>query len=111
KHYNWFHHVKQWVENKNNLNIHFVKYEDLRQDFDTTVKGIANFLEIDLTGEILARVQQRTSFEYMHSQQHKLGPRIDLVKDIVHKPYSVVNQDKFIRSGSVGEGIVALSPE
>lgn len=93
---NWFKFNNEWLENKNNLNILFVSYEQLTNNFDATLQKIAAFVEVNLTDEIIARVKEHTSFEYMKKHESKFGEVTP-----IHQR-KVFNQ--FIRKGKTGEG-------
>jgi len=110
RYYNWFDHVKGWVENKNHLPIHYVLYESLINDFDRTVEKIVRFCDLSVTETILKRAQERTSFAFMKKHEQKLGPAPSMFRDTADAPFSVKNQTGFIRSGQVGEGHSVLNP-
>lgn len=107
--YNWFEHVKDWVENKSQLPIFYVRYESLKQDFDNTIKKIVEFCDIPVTDEVLRRTRERTTFAFMKEQQLKLGPSPTQFRETTDAPYKVKNQAQFIRKGNVGEGKLVLT--
>ncbi len=109
KYYNWFSHMKEWCENKNEIPILFIKYEDLKRTFDETINRIANFCNIPVNNEILERTRERTSFDFMKAHQVKLGPLPSYFKNQANPPYAVKNQEQFIRSGRIGEGVLQLN--
>lgn len=109
--YNWFEHVRLWLENSRNLPIHYVFFEDLKNDFSGTVKGIADFCDIEVNDAVMARVLDRCSFASMKKHESQLGPRNSHFDNISDSPYHVKNADQFIRRGDVGEGKETLSPE
>lgn len=92
--YNWFTYTKTWLENKHGLNIYYVKYEDLKNNFDATVQNIAQFLQVNLNEETLQRIKERSSFAFMKQHEEKFGEQ--------PKDKRVYNQ--FIRKGEIGEG-------
>ncbi|MCE7989317.1 MAG: sulfotransferase domain-containing protein [Caldilinea sp. CFX5] len=109
--YNWFEHVKAWVENKNKLPVMYVQYESLQKDFDNTIKRIARLCDIPITEAILTRTRDRTSFAFMKAYELKLGPTSGMFKATEDAPYKVKNETQFIRQGKIGEGQLVLTPE
>lgn len=93
---NWFKYNREWMENKNRLNIHYVSYEELKNNFDDTVRKIARFLNVQLNDETLQRVKTYASFEYMKAHESKFGEKAPERKELVY--------DQFIRSGKSGTG-------
>lgn len=108
--YNWFDHLRPWLANSQDLPIHYMHYEDLKSDFDRTVRELASFCGISVSEEIIGRTRQQSSFASMKQHELQLGPRnahfAGREKDA---PYLVKNPDQFIRSGQVGEGKRALN--
>lgn len=111
RYYNWFEHVKGWVENRNNLSILVVRYESLLNDFDRTVENLGRFCNLPLTDSVLQRARERTSFAFMRRHQLKLGPAPTMFRNSEDAPFKVKNQTEFIRTGRIGEGGVMLTPE
>lgn len=85
----WADHVLSWWEHNDSDNICFVKYEDLRHDFDTTVKRLADFLEYDLPPSLMDTIRQKTSFQVMK-------------QDEFSNMHEIQELSKFFRKGQVG---------
>lgn len=109
--YNWFEHTKRWFENSYGLPIHYVRYEDLKSDFETTVRGVADYLGLQIDDAIIARTVDRCSFSAMKRHESQLGPRNDHFANTAEAPYFVKNPDQFIRRGQIGDGLATLSAE
>jgi hypothetical protein len=109
RHYNWFYHVRDWVENQNRLPILYVQYESLKNDFDNTVARIVKFCNLAVTDAILKRAQERTSFAFMKQHELQLGPVPTQFRQGKDAPYKVKTQTEFIRQGRVGEGHIVLT--
>ena len=92
--YNWFTYTKQWLENKDRFNILYVNYADLKNNFEETILDIARFLEVNVTEEMLTRIKERSSFEFMKANETKFGEQAQAQK--------IYNQ--FIRKGNLGDG-------
>ena len=101
--YNWFSFTKQWLKNEHDFPILYISYEALKNDFEGTVRRIADFLEVTLTPEILDNIATYTTFEYMKQHETKFGER----------PQKMDRRrfDQFIRKGSLGEGKKYLNDE
>lgn len=97
--YNWFTFTKSWLENKHRLNVYYVKYEDLKNNFDETILSIADFLDTKLDEDQFKRIKERSSFEFMKLHEDKFGEQ--------PKDKRVYNQ--FIRSGNIGDGKKEMS--
>lgn len=98
---NWFKFNKEWLENKNNLPILYVTYEQLTNDFENTIIRISRYLEIELTTEIMERTKEHASFKYMKENERKFG----LIPPKTEK--KVYNE--FIRNGEIGQGNVYMN--
>lgn len=107
--YNWFDHVRGWHENKNNLNILYVYYEDLIYDLDKQLDRIAQFCNIDINPTLKAKVKTVSSFENMKAQQLRLGPDSRHFSSDTKTPYKVKSQNHFVRSGRIGEGLERIN--
>lgn len=109
--YNWFDHIRPWLENRAGMPITYVRYEDLKRDFDGTVSRIASALDIDAPEAVLARVRERCSFPYMKQHETRFAPRNEHFSGKSGIPYLVREPNQFIRHGNIGEGVAALSDD
>lgn len=107
--YNWFDHIRPWLENKAGLPVTYVRFEDLKHDFVATVQRVAQACNIEAGPATLARVRERCSFTYMKQHEARFAPRNEHFAGKTGIPYLVRNPDQFIRHGNVGEGVAALS--
>jgi hypothetical protein len=90
----WFDYNVTWTENKSDLEILHLNYEDLICDKEKVISLISKFLNIGIDETILERVLQRTSFDFMKKHESKFGEQPD--------HWKVYNN--FIRNGRAGEG-------
>lgn len=74
----YFNHVKAWWPFRNEPNVLFVHYADMKRDVRAEIKRIANFLSIDVSptteggGEaMLDAVVQKSSYDYMQTNSLK----------------------------------------
>ncbi len=109
--YNWFEHTRLWMENRLDLPIHYVRFEDLKASFDETVRGIAEYFGIRIDHEIMSRTASLCSFASMKQHEYKLGPQNSHFSHISDSPYFVINSDQFIRRGEIGEGLATLTDD
>ncbi|MCO5248209.1 MAG: sulfotransferase domain-containing protein [Chitinophagales bacterium] len=100
---NWFIYNKEWLENKNGLNILYIAYEDLMNHFIPTLHRIAFFLNVKLTPEIIERTKLHSSFEYMKTHETKFGEVAPKKKELIY--------NQFIREGKAGKGQEYMSEE
>ena len=109
--YNWFDHIRPWLENPSRLPITYVRFEDLKSNFTATVRRVAEACGIDVPEAAMARVLERCSFEYMKQNEARFAPRNDHFAGKTDAPYLVRDSSQFIRHGKVGEGVAALTEQ
>jgi sulfotransferase len=85
----WFDHVLSWWEQKDADNILFLRYEDLKRNFDQELQKIAAFLGYPLTGEITNKIKHKTSFNHMK-------------KDSFSNLQEISQLEGFYRKGQIG---------
>ncbi|XP_069395138.1 amine sulfotransferase-like [Paralichthys olivaceus] len=61
----WFDHLNEYSAARNQLNIHFVQYENMLKDLRGEVVKLCAFLEQDLTDEAIDRVVEMSTFKNM----------------------------------------------
>ncbi|XP_035693064.1 bile salt sulfotransferase-like isoform X1 [Branchiostoma floridae] len=69
----YFDHVLGWWQMRDDPHFLFVKYEDMKKDFRSSVKTIAAFLEKELTDEHLALILNSCSLESMRKTLAESG--------------------------------------
>lgn len=107
--YNWFDHLRPWLENRRGLSILYVRYEDLKRDFEGTVRRLAVDCGIAANDDVMARVIERCGFAFMKQHEPKFAPRNEHFAGRTDAPYLVRHADQFIRHGVVGEGAATLT--
>ena len=63
----WFDHVLGWWAHKDDPNVLFLKYEDMKKDLSGSVQQIAEFIGCTITKEELEAVVKQTEFGSMKS--------------------------------------------
>ena len=87
----YFDHVAEWYSKRDEANVLFLLYEDLKRDLKSNVMKIAKFLGSDYeekllanNEEVLKRVLEKSSFESMRNQ-----PKNSWVSKNVFKQYTI----------------------
>lgn len=65
----WFRHVSDFVKNKRSLNMLVIRYEDLQENLEETIRKIATFCSISVDESGWLRIIENCSFSFM--QQHE----------------------------------------
>nr|XP_058947554.1 uncharacterized protein LOC131775458 [Pocillopora verrucosa] len=95
----WNDHVPGWWKHKDDPNVLFLKYEDLKKDLPSQVRLTANFLNKPLSENIINRIAEQCSFN---------GMTKDLSRYMVHVNES---QTSILRKGVVGDWKNYFTPE
>lgn len=95
----WNDHALGWWKHKDDPNVLFLKYEDLKKDLPSQVRLTANFLNKPLSEDIINRIAEQCSFN---------GMTKDLSRYMVHVNES---QTSILRKGVVGDWKNYFTPE
>ena len=90
----WFEYIKGWRQHKNEVNVFFMKYEEMIEDLRSSVLKIAKFLGRSLDEEQVDAIVKHTNFKSM-----KQNPSLNL--DGVPDIDSSISP--FMRKGQVGD--------
>ena len=85
----WFDHVLSWWQHRNDDNMLFLKYEDMKRDFDKQLDRIADFLGYPLTESTMNIIREKSSFEHMK-------------KDNFSNLHEIPELGSFFRKGEIG---------
>lgn len=91
----YFEHVLGWWLHKDDNNVLFLKYENMKRDLSTAVACIANFIGKDLSPALLAKIVAKTTFDEM-----KTDPNANHSWNAHHRD---PNEPPFMRKGTVGD--------
>jgi hypothetical protein len=70
----WPEHAHSYWAARNEPNVLFLTYKEMKADLEKAVRQVAEFLEVPLTPAQLARVCEKCSFDYMRSVREKFDP-------------------------------------
>ncbi|XP_035167187.1 sulfotransferase 6B1-like [Oxyura jamaicensis] len=94
----WFDHFLSWEEHKNDKNILFLFYEDMKKDLPKIVKEISVFLDIDISDDDIQDICKKSSFSEMKNDSEKEN------SDPSHTVCALTSNRKLIfRKGTVGD--------
>jgi hypothetical protein len=91
---NYFDHLLSWLPHKDDKNVLFLKYEDMKRDLPGAVSQIASFLEVDLSGDVIDKKANLTSFNKM---------KVDNSANYSWPPLHQEKGVEFMRKGTVGD--------
>jgi len=106
--------IASWWPHRNDPNVLWIHYEDLKKDLRYCIAKIAKFIEIPVTDQELDRIYSFSTFEYM--AQHFEKFKGDMVKKQMalylgkEEWKSEVGMIR-IDGGQIGQGASGLSPE
>ena len=96
----YFDHVLSWWAHKDDDNVLFLKYEDMKRDLPTAVAQIAKFINQDISKELVEEIAHKTTFANMKNDS-------SVIVNTVRKPTGT----DFLRKGEVGDWKNYFTPE
>ncbi len=104
-------HIRSWWPHRDDPNVLFLCYEDMKNDLPLTVRRIAAFIGCALDDELLALVVRQSSIEFMRThQQHFDDHLIREARDALCGLPPGGDSSK-VRTGNVGDHARELPPE
>jgi hypothetical protein len=99
----WDLHVAEWLERANRQPVHFVKYEEMKQDCIATFRKVVDFLNLQCSEDDLQRAVARGDFNSMRKEELTHGAA----------PYSGTKGERgfFVRKGKIDGWKEELSPQ
>ena len=92
---NYFDHLQSWWTHRNDPNILFLKFEDMKKDPCQAISQIASFIGADLSDEVVAKIADLTSFEKMKDDKTSNMTWVEAFND--------GGKSTFMRKGEVGD--------
>lgn len=99
----YWHHISSWWAIRNLPNVLLLHFNDMKTDLKGSIKRVAKFLDIAIAPEILPRIVEHCSFEYMKAHASEVAPRGGMMWK--------GGATTFINKGSNGRWRDALSAE
>lgn len=100
----WFRHVAGWYAHRDDENVLFLTFEDLKADLESCVRRIADFCGFVIDEERMPTILERCSFAFMKQHESKFDPEAE------RSLHRGTRHNNFIRSGRSGEGKEVLGP-
>lgn len=94
----YFEHVRYWWKRKDDDNVLFVRYEELKKNLGGQIIAIANFLGVDLSQENAEKIAERSTFTAMKSTLDTSTVTLERHKDTLFKKGA-----SLLRKGIVGD--------
>lgn len=101
----WYEHVEGWWAHRDDANVLFLTYEELKHDLESSLRRIAAFIGRDVPQERMPRVVERCGFAFMKQYEDKFDPAMESLWE------QGVKLKSFLRQGRVGDGDVSLNEE
>ncbi|MCY1021306.1 sulfotransferase domain-containing protein [Pyxidicoccus sp. MSG2] len=89
----WYGYMRSWMPHRNDANVLWVRYEDMKQDLEGQARRVAAFLGIPVPEERLADILEKCSFAYMRQHDPKFDFRLSMHEE---------SPGHFIRQGGSG---------
>ena len=95
---NYFDHLLSWWPHRDDENVLFMKYEDMKKDLPAAVSQVASFMGADISSDVIAKIATLTDFKSMKKES------------TAHRSV-FTKSGNFFRKGIVGDWKNHLSPE
>ena len=98
----WYRNVSSWWPHRNDENVLWLRFEDLKQDLNAGITQILDFLDWQISDAQRIRVLELCSFQWMKENAQRFTQQ-----GLSDKP--IFKPGGFIRKGQVGGGKAALT--
>ncbi|KAJ8261365.1 hypothetical protein COCON_G00170880 [Conger conger] len=92
----WYDHVNGYWRERENRNILYLFYEDMKENLQREVERIKQHLDLSVTDDVIAHIAEKTSFEVM-----KENPMVNYT----FRPFLDQSISPFMRKGEVGDWV------
>ena len=99
----YFDHILSWWAHRDDDNVLFLKYEDMKKDLPSAVSRIAKFIGQDVSQELIEEIAHRTTFANMKKDN---SANYEWVRK-----YRRPSGADFMRKGEVGDWKNYFTPE
>ncbi|TWW81310.1 Sulfotransferase 1C1 [Takifugu flavidus] len=100
----WYDHVKGYWREKDNKNILYLFYEDMKENPRREVERIMRYLDVSVSDEVISKIVELTSFEKM-----KDNPMANY--SCIPAPVFDHSKSSFMRKGKVGDWKNHFTPQ
>ena len=100
----YFDHLLSWLPHKDDENVLFMKYEDMKKDLNNAVSKIASFMGVSLPSDVIAKITDLCSAENMRKDD---TANMSWMKEFCDEDGKSI----FVRKGVVGDWKNLLSSE
>ena len=97
----YYRHFISWWPQRNNENVLYLVYEDMKEDLNGNIKKIAEFAEINLDDDLLAITVKHSSFSFMTAFKDRFDDAM-LRKQSEEKMLPSGSDSSKVRAGEVG---------
>lgn len=98
----WFDHVQAWRRAEGRRSVLWIRYEDMKQQPESTIERVAEYLGRPVDAESRAQIASMVAYDFMKAHETKFDPITEHLIDRRFMPGS------FIRSGESGVGKARL---
>lgn len=104
----FFDNVLGFWEHRNDENVLFLRFEDLKNNLDTVIRQVSKFLDKNLSEEDIEKLKKHLSFESMKNNKAVNYEHVIAF----NKRFNLIDaQGKFMRSGQVGDHKAVMTEE
>ena len=107
----WFDHVLQFWAHKDDDNVLFLKYEDMKKDLPSAVATIAKFIGCNLTQEMIEDIATKSGFENVKKKAVERAAEAEGVEGTPASHHDIVSKPGFYRKGVIGDWKNYFTPE
>ena len=97
----YYHHFISWWSKRNNDNVLYLVYEDMKENLSSNIKKISEFAEIELDDDLLAITEKHSSFLFMTDFKDRFDDAM-LRKQSEEKVLPSGSDSSKVRAGEVG---------
>ena len=97
----YYRHFISWWPQRNNENVLYLVYEDMKKDLNCNIRKISEFVEIDLDDDLLAITIRHSSFSFMTTFKDRFDDAM-LRKQSEEKILPAGSDSSKVRAGEVG---------
>lgn len=72
----YWRHVSSWWSQADNPDVLFLSFEDMKNDLETTIRIVADFMHIDLDADLQEIAKKHASFAFMKAHNHQFDDHL-----------------------------------